>query len=108
MGLAQHVVVTRARAPRDAAVQHYLEYLGSLDIRTLSSRGALDRLYSSRIYARKLHHPCVAYAPIDLDGQVGIAVDIPPEVYELDRFVVHVARCLYAERGGGFRHPLRA
>ena len=26
---AQRVVVTRARAPRDAAVQHCLEYLGS-------------------------------------------------------------------------------
>ena len=29
MGSAQGVVVARARAPRDAAVQHCLEYLGS-------------------------------------------------------------------------------
>ena len=29
MGWAQPVVVTRARAPRDAAVQHFLEYFGS-------------------------------------------------------------------------------
>ena len=29
VGLAQRVVVARARAPRDAAVQHCLEYLGS-------------------------------------------------------------------------------
>ena len=29
MGSAQRVVVVRTRAPRDAAVQHYLEYLGS-------------------------------------------------------------------------------
>ena len=28
-GSAQHVVVARARLPRDAAEQHYLEYLGS-------------------------------------------------------------------------------
>ena len=24
--------------------------------------------------------PCVAYAPVDLDGQVGILVDVSPEV----------------------------
>ena len=29
VGSAQRVVVARARAPRDAAVQHCLEYLGS-------------------------------------------------------------------------------
>ena len=29
VGSAQHVVVARARLPRDAAEQHYLEYLGS-------------------------------------------------------------------------------
>ena len=29
VGLAQCVVVARARAPRDAAVQHCLKYLGS-------------------------------------------------------------------------------
>ena len=52
--------------------------------------------------------PCVAYAPVDLDGQVGIVVDVPPEVYNLVRMVVHLARCLYAEYGGGLRHPLRA
>ena len=52
--------------------------------------------------------PCVAYAPVDLDGQVGILVDVPPEVYKLVRLVVHLARCLYAEYGGGLRHPLCA
>ena len=30
----------------------------------------------------------VTYEPIDLDGQVGIVVDIPSEVYELVRLVV--------------------
>ena len=29
--------------------------------------------------------PCVVYVPIDLDGQVGIVVDIPHEVYDLVR-----------------------
>ena len=52
--------------------------------------------------------PCVAYAPVDLDRQVGVVVDVPPEVYKLVRLVVHLARCLYAEYGGGLRHPLRA
>ena len=28
VGSAQRIVVARARAPRDAAVQHYLEYFG--------------------------------------------------------------------------------
>ena len=51
---------------------------------------------------------CVAYAPVDLDGQAGILVDIPPAAYKLVRLVVHLARCLYAEYGGGLRHPLRA
>ena len=48
---------------------------------------------------------CVA--PVDLDGQVGIVVDVSPEVYKLVRLVVHLALCLYAEYGGGLRHPLR-
>ena len=33
------------------------------------------------------------YAPVDLDGQVSIVVDVPTEVYEL----VHLAGCLKAE-----------
>ena len=41
-GSAERVVVARARAPRDAAVQHCLEYLGSehpdFDGRSYSSR----------------------------------------------------------------------
>ena len=35
-------------------------------------------------------------------------VDGPPEVYELVRLAVHLVRCLYAECGGGLRHPLLA
>ena len=35
---------------------------------------------------------CVAYAPIDLDRQVGIiVVDLPPEVYELVPLALHLA-----------------
>ena len=35
--------------------------------------------------------PCIAYAPVDLDGQVGIVLDVSPEVYKLVRLVVHSA-----------------
>ena len=49
-----------------------------------------------------------SYAPVDLDEQVGIVVDIPLEVYKLVRLVVHLGSCLYAEYGGGPRHPLHA
>ena len=52
--------------------------------------------------------PCVAHAPTDLDGQVGVVVDVSPEAYKLVRLVVRLARSLYAECGGGLRHPLRA
>ena len=55
LGSAQRVVVARARAPCNAAVQHCLEYL-ALSIRNLSSRGALGWSYSSRVYFWKLHH----------------------------------------------------
>ena len=52
--------------------------------------------------------PCVAYPPFDLNGHVDSEVGVPPEVYELVRLVVHLARCLYAEYGGRLRHFLRA
>ena len=28
---------------------------------------------------------------LDLDGQVGVVVEVPPEVYKLARLVVHLA-----------------
>ena len=31
--------------------------------------------------------PCVAYAPVNLDGQGGVVVDVPSEVYKLVRLV---------------------
>ena len=34
--------------------------------------------------------PCVAYAPVDLDRQVSVVVDVAPELYELIRLVVHL------------------
>ena len=53
--------------------------ISSLSIPILTSMGALGRSYSSRVCVRKLHHACVAYSPVDLDGQVGVVVDIFPD-----------------------------
>ena len=97
MGSAQHVLVARVWASRDAAVQHYcLDYLGSehpdfeLDGSARSViiqfEGVLPEIAS-----------CVAYAPIDLDRQFGVVVGVPLEVYELVRLVKYLPRCLYAE-----------
>ena len=92
VGSAQHVVVARARPPRDAAVQHCLEYLGSShpDFKLEGSARSVVQFEGVLPEAA----PCVAYAPVDLDGQVGIIVGVSPEVYELVRLVVHLARCL--------------
>ena len=92
------------RAPRDAAVQHCLEYLGS-EHPDFELEGSVRLVVQFECILPEAG-PCVAYAPIDLDGQVGILVDVPPEVYKLVRLGVHLARCLYAECGGGLRHFL--
>ena len=106
VGSAHRAVVARARAPCDAAVQYCLEYLSSKhpDFELEGSTRSVVQFETILPQAA----PCVAYAPIDLDGQVGIVVDIPPDVYQLVRLVVHLTRYLYAEYGGGLRHPLRA
>ena len=106
VGSAQRVVVARAQASRDAAVQHCLDYLGS-EHPDFELEGSTRPVVQFEGVLPKAA-PCVAYASIDLDGKVGIVVDVPPEVYELFRLVVHLARCLYAEYGGGLRHPLHA
>ena len=89
MGSAQRVVVARARALRDAVVQHCLEYLGFYhpDFELEGSARLVVQFEGVLPEAT----PCVAHAPVDLDGQVGIVVDVPPEVYKLVRLVVHLA-----------------
>ena len=106
VGSAKRVVVARARAPRDATVQHCVEYLGSYHPDFELGGSAWSVVQFEGVLPEAT--PCVAYAPVDLDGQVGIVVDFFPEVYRLVRLVVHLARCLYAECGGGLRHPLCA
>ena len=84
---AQRVVVARARSPRDAAVQHCLVYLGSWcpDFELEGSTRSVVQFEGVLPEAA----PCVTYAPVDRDGQVGIVVDIPPEVYKLVRVVLY-------------------
>ena len=93
VGLAQRVVVARSRAPRDAAVQHCLEYRGSEHLDFEVEQSTRSVVQFERVLPEVA--PYVGYAPIDLDEQVGIVVDVPPEVYGLFRLVVHLARCLY-------------
>ena len=76
----------------------------ALSIRILSSRRAPSRSYSSRVYFPETA-PCVAYAPVDFDGHIGIVVDALPEVYALIRMAVDLADYFYAEYGGGPRDP---
>ena len=78
VGLAQRVVVAGARAPRDTAVQHCLNYLGSQHPDFELEGGARSVIQFEGVLSEAA--PCVAYAPVDLDGQVDIVVDVSPEV----------------------------
>ena len=71
------VVVRRARAPRDAAVQHCLEYFGFQhpDLKLEGSARSVVQ-FEGILPEAALG---VVYAPVDLNGQVGMVVDFPPE-----------------------------
>ena len=75
VGSAQRVAVARARALRDAAVQHCLVYLGFEHPKYEFEGSARLVVQFEGILPEA--EPCVAYAPIDLDGQVSIVV-VPP------------------------------
>ena len=85
------------------AVQHCLEYYGFQhpDLELEGDARLVVQLEGILPEAA----PGVAYAPVDLDGQVGVVVDVPPEVYEVVRLFVYIAGSLDAECGGGIRHP---
>ena len=96
VGSAQDVVVARARAPRDAAVQLCLEYFGFQhpDLELEGSARSIVQFEGILPEAA----PGVAYAPVDLDGQVGVVADVPPEVYKLVRlFVYLLTDCLHIQ-----------
>ena len=65
VGSAQRVVVARARAPRDAAVQHCLEYLGSShpDFELEGSARSVVQFEGVLPEAT----PCIAYEPTSMD-----------------------------------------
>ena len=86
VGSAQRVVVAHARAPRDAAVHHCLEYLGSWHPDFELEGSARTVIQFEGVLPEAA--PCVAYAPVDLNGQIGVVVDVSPEVYKLARLVV--------------------
>ena len=71
---AQCVVLARARAPRDTAVQYCLEYLGSENPDFELEGSAWLVVQFKGILPEAA--PCVAYAPIDLDGLVSFFVDV--------------------------------
>ena len=66
VGSTQCVVVARVQAPRDAAVQHCLEYLGSKYPDFELEGGARSVVQFEGVLWESA--PCVAYAPVDLDG----------------------------------------
>ena len=99
-------IVARARAPCYAIVQYYLEYLGSQHPGFELERSARSVVQFEGVLPEAA--PRVANFLVDLDKQVGIGVDIPPEVFILVHLVVDLASCLYSKYSGGLRHPLRA
>ena len=93
VGSAQHVVMARARALRDAAEQHCLEYLSAPSIRVLSSREALGRSYSPRVYSQKLHHALRMRRSTSMDKSIVVGVLIYHVVkHESLKCIVHINR----------------
>ena len=76
VGLAQRVVVARTRAPREAAIPHCLEYVGSKHLGFELGGSARSVVQFEGVLPEAAI--CVAYASVDRDGQVDIGVDFPP------------------------------
>ena len=68
--------MARLRAPRDAAIQHCIKYLGS-EHPDFELEGSARSVVQFEGVLPELV-PCVSYAPTDPDGQVGIVVEVPP------------------------------
>ena len=103
VGSVQRVVVARARAraraPGDTAVQQCLEYFGFQHPDLELEGGARSVVQFKEILPEAV--PGVAYALVDLGGQVCVVVDVPSEVYEFVRLFLYLAGSLDAECGGG-------
>ena len=72
----QRVVVSRARAPCDTAVQHCLEYFGFQHPDPEVEVGARSVVQFEGILSEDA--PGFVYTSVDLDGQVGEVVDVTP------------------------------
>ena len=82
VGSAQGIVVARARVLRDAAVQQCLEYLSSYHPDFELEGGTQSVVQFEGVLPEAA--PCVVYVPpVDLDGQVGIVVDVSPRYINL-------------------------
>ena len=99
-----NIVSRTSRAQPDTAVQHCLENFGFQHPDLELEGGVRSVVQFEGILPEAA--PDVAYAPVDLDGQVGVVVDVPLEVYEIVRLFVYLAGILDAECGGGIRYPL--
>ena len=106
MSSAKFVIGTRAGVSRDTAVEHRLEYLSSYHPEFELEGGAPSVLLF--VEGRLKAAPCVTYALVDLDGEVGVVVDVHPVVDELICLIVHLTDHSYADYTGGLGHPLRA
>ena len=95
--------MVRARTSRDAAPYNIVLSTLVFSIIILSSRGALGRSYSSRVYLRKLHHAL----RMRLSMNRLVLWLMFPQVYKLIVLNVYLAGCLYAEYGGGLRNSRR-
>ena len=76
MGLARRVVVAYARDPRDAAIQHCLKYLCSWHPYFELEGSVRSVVQFEGVLPEASTY--LVYAPVDLDGQVGIVFDVPP------------------------------
>ena len=76
MSLTKFGIGTRAGVSRDTAVQHCLEYLSSCHPEFELEGGAPSVLLF--VNGRLKAAPHVTYALVDLDGEVGVVVDVPP------------------------------
>ena len=88
VGSARRVGLLRARVPRDAAVQHCPEYLGSWHPYFELVRGALGRSYTSRLHFGKMHHALRMMSRSTSMDRSASWLTFPPEVYTNSSFVL--------------------
>ena len=96
--------MAHARAPRDAAVQHCLEYSGSSLPEFELEGGARSVVQFKGVYFQKLHHALRMRRSTSVDRSVVLWLKFP-QVYELVRLVVHLAGSFYVGYRGSSDIP---